>query len=60
LVTEGLRRAGRNLTRASLHAAMHGLKARIGGIEFDYTGGNATGSRFVELVHVSSEGHYRR
>ncbi len=60
VVTEGLRRAGRNLTRASLHAAMHGLKARIGGIDFDYTGGNATGSRFVELVHVSSEGRYRR
>lgn len=60
VVTEGLRRAGRNLTRASLHTAMQGLKARIGGIDFDYTGGNATGSRFVELVYVGSNGHYRR
>ena len=60
VVTEGLRRAGRNLTRASLHTAMHGLKARIGGIDIDYTGGNATGSRFAELVHVSSEGRYLR
>jgi len=60
VVTEGLRRAGRNLTRASLHAAMRGMKARIGGIDVDYTGGNATGSHFVELVHVGPEGHYRR
>ncbi|HSW06047.1 ABC transporter substrate-binding protein [Aquabacterium sp.] len=60
VLLEGLRRAGRNLTRGSLHAAMHGLKTRIGGIDFDFTGGNATGSRFVELVHINSEGHYRR
>ncbi|HSW08674.1 ABC transporter substrate-binding protein [Aquabacterium sp.] len=60
VLTEGLRRAGRNLTRATLHAAMRSLKARIGGVDIDYTGGDATGSRFVELVHVSSEGRFRR
>jgi ABC-type branched-subunit amino acid transport system substrate-binding protein len=60
VLAEGLRRAGRNLTRASLHAAMGGLKARIGGVDIDYSGGDATGSRFVELVHVSSQGRFLR
>lgn len=60
VLAEGLRRAGRNLTRASLHAAMGSLKARIGGIDIDYSGGDATGSRFVELVHVSSQGKFLR
>ena len=60
VVTEGLRRAGRNLTRASLHTAMRGMKARIAGVDIDYTGGNATGSHFVELVYVGPDGHYRR
>lgn len=60
VVTEGLRRAGRNLSRASLHAAMRSLKDRIGGIDFDYTRGKPTGSHFVELVYVGSDGHYRR
>jgi branched-chain amino acid transport system substrate-binding protein len=60
VLAEGLRRAGRNLTRASLHAAMGSLKARIGGVDIDYSGGDATGSRFVELVHVSSQGRFLR
>ena len=60
VVLEGLRQAGRNLTRTSLHAAMRGLKGRIGDIDVDYTGGKSTGSRFVELVHVGSGGRYRR
>lgn len=60
VLAEGLRRAGRNLNRASLHAAMRGLKARIAGMDIDYSDGGFTGSRFIELVHVSPEGRFRR
>ncbi|WP_395702112.1 ABC transporter substrate-binding protein [Aquabacterium sp.] len=60
VLAEGLRRAGRALTRSGLHAAMRGLRARIAGIDIDYTGGDPTGSRFVELVHVGAEGRFRR
>lgn len=60
VLAEGLRRAGRGLTRAGLHAAMRTLRGRIGGIDIDYSGGDATGSRFVELVHVSADGRFRR
>jgi branched-chain amino acid transport system substrate-binding protein len=60
VLAEGLRRAGRNLSRVSLHAAMRGLKARIAGVDIDYSDGGFTGSRFIELVHVSPEGRFRR
>jgi len=60
VLIEGLRRAGHTLNRASLHTAMRSLKARIGGIDIDYSGGGATGSRFVELVHVNSQGRFLR
>lgn len=60
VLAEGLRHAGRNLTRANLHAAMNSLKARIGGVDIDYSGGDATGSRFVELVHVNNQGRFLR
>lgn len=56
---EGLRRAGRDLTRESLHAAMRGLKGRVGSLDLDYTA-SATGSRFVELVHVRQDGSFIR
>jgi ABC-type branched-subunit amino acid transport system substrate-binding protein len=60
VLAEGLRRAGHNLTRASLHAAMRGFKARIAGMDIDFSDGASTGSRFVELVHVSPAGRFRR
>jgi ABC-type branched-subunit amino acid transport system substrate-binding protein len=60
VLAEGLRRAGRALSRSSLHAAMRGLRERIAGIDIDYTGGDPTGSRFVELVHVNAQGKFRR
>lgn len=60
VAAEGLRRAGRDLTRASLHTAMQSMKLRLAGIELDYSGGSTTGSRFVELVHVTSEGRFLR
>lgn len=60
VLAEGLRRAGRAPTRTALHAAMRGLKTRIAGMDIDFSDGASTGSRFVELVHVSPEGRFRR
>lgn len=60
VLVEALRRAGREPTRASLHAAMQGLKTRIAGMDLDFTGASATGSRFVDLVHVTAQGRFIR
>jgi len=61
VAAEGLRRAGPGaLTRASLHTAMQSMKLRLAGLDLDYASGRATGSRFVELVHVTSEGRFLR
>jgi len=60
VLLEGLRRSGRNLSRDGLHEAMRGLKARVAGLDIDYTGGQHTGSRFVELVHVTESGRFLR
>jgi branched-chain amino acid transport system substrate-binding protein len=56
---EGLRRAGRDLTREGLHASMRSLRGRVGSLELDYAS-SATGSRFVELVHVRQDGTFIR
>lgn len=60
VMIEALRRSGRDLTREALHATMRGLKTRWGTMEVDYTTGNATGSRLVELVHVRADGTFIR
>ena len=59
VMLEGLRRAGREPTRAGLHAAMRSFKARLSGLDLDFTEGT-TGSRFVELVQVSPGGRFIR
>ncbi|MBI5258395.1 MAG: ABC transporter substrate-binding protein [Burkholderiales bacterium] len=60
VLVEALRRAGREPTRAGLHAAMRAMKTRIGGMDLDFTGNSATGSRFVDLAHVTPAGKFRR
>lgn len=60
VAVEGLRRAGRDLTRAGLHAAMRQMTLRLGGLDIDYTGGRHTGSRFVDLVLVTRGGRFVR
>jgi len=57
---EALRRTGRDLTRARLHATLRGLKMRLGGMELDFGAGSNTGSHFVELVQVTREGRFVR
>lgn len=57
VVTEGLRRAGRNLTRAGMVSAMDGLRNyNVGGMDVSFGQGAASGSRFVELTMVNAQG----
>lgn len=61
VATEGLRRAGRNLTRASYVAAMDGLrKYDVGGMEISFGQGAASGARFVELTMINAQGRLIR
>lgn len=60
VLIEALRRAGRELSRAALHAVMKGFKARIAGIDIDFSGAATAGSRFVDLVHVTADARFRR
>jgi branched-chain amino acid transport system substrate-binding protein len=60
VLVEALNRCGRDLTRARFHATMRAMKLRLAGMSLDFTGGDATGSRFVELVQVSQEGRFVR
>lgn len=59
VMVEALRRCGRDLTRAKLHAALRNLRIRLGGMDIDFTGGY-NGSRFVELVQVGYDGRFVR
>lgn len=57
LVAEGLRRAGKSLTRASFVAAMDELRAyNLGGVTATFGQGGASGSKFVELTLIGSQG----
>lgn len=60
VLIEALRRAGREPTRASMHAAMRALKARIGGSDLDFTTPGASGSQLVEMVYVTPQGKFVR
>lgn len=59
VMIEALRRAGKSPTRDILHTVMRGLKANIGGMDLDFTS-SPTGSQFVELVHVTTDGRFVR
>lgn len=57
VMTEALRRAGRQLTRASLVTAMESIrKYDLGGLEVSFGNGAESGSRFVELTLINSQG----
>jgi branched-chain amino acid transport system substrate-binding protein len=58
--TEGLRRAGRNLTADSFITAIEGLRAaNLGGFQVDFGPQKHTGSRFVELTLLTEDGRVR-
>ncbi|RZM00562.1 MAG: ABC transporter substrate-binding protein, partial [Variovorax sp.] len=60
VMIEALRRTGRDLTRARLHAALKTLRLRVAGMDVDFTSAGNTGSRFIELVRVTPEGRFLR
>ncbi|MBB3640084.1 ABC transporter substrate-binding protein [Variovorax atrisoli] len=60
VMIEALRRTGRDLTRAKLHATLKAMKLRVSNMEIDFTGASNTGSRFIEMVRVTKEGRFLR
>lgn len=61
VLVEGLRRAGRNPTRASLRAGLESIqKFDLGGIDVSYSANDHTGLEFSELSMVGPDGSFRR
>lgn len=61
VLVEGLRRAGRNLTRESFIRALESMrKLDFGGLMVDYGPNDRTGSEFVELTMIGRDGRFVR
>jgi len=61
VLVEGLRRAGKEPTRATLRAALEGLnKVDIGGLELSYSPADHSGLDFADLSIVDASGKFRR
>lgn len=61
VLVEGLRRAGRNPTRATLQAGLESIqKFDIGGLDVTYSATDHTGLEFSELSMIGPDGSFRR
>lgn len=61
VMVEGLRRAGRNLTRENLvHALETMQRVDMGGVSLSYSDKDHTGSNYVELTLIGRDGRYVR
>jgi branched-chain amino acid transport system substrate-binding protein len=61
VLVEGLRRAGPNPTRASLHKALEAMsRFDLGGLVLQYSPGDHSGLKFTELSIVDSSGRFSR
>lgn len=61
VLVEGLRRAGKNPTRASLQAALEGMqKFDLGGLDISYSSADHSGLDFADLSIISADGKFRR
>jgi branched-chain amino acid transport system substrate-binding protein len=61
VIVEGLRRAGKNLTRDGFIKAMESLAPYdVGGFKVSYGPGNHNGSKFVDLTIISKEQRFVR
>ena len=59
VLTEGLRRAGRDLTREKLIGALETLRDYdLGGFGVTFTPGNHNGSKFVDLTMIGKDGKF--
>jgi ABC-type branched-subunit amino acid transport system substrate-binding protein len=60
IMTEALKRAGKNPTRESLVAAFESLHLDLGGFAVGFTPSSRTGSDFVDLTMISKNGKFIR
>lgn len=61
VAVEGLRRAGRNLSREGYLAALEGMRdVDLGGFFVSYSPGNRAGSKFVDLTIIGRGGKFLR
>ena len=61
VLVEGLRRAGRNLTRESFMRGLESMqRVDMGGLSVSYSDKDHTGSNFVELTLIGRDGRYVR
>ncbi len=61
VMVEGLRRAGRNLTREGFVRAMESIQDYdVGGFKVSYGPGNRSGSKFVDLTIISKDQKFVR
>lgn len=60
IMTEVLKRAGKNPTRESVVASFESLKMNIGGFQVAYSPTSRTGSEFVDLTMISKNGKFIR
>jgi branched-chain amino acid transport system substrate-binding protein len=60
IMTEALRRAGKNPTRESLVAAFESLNLDLGGFKLAYSPTTRSGSNFVDLTMISKNGKFIR
>ena len=60
IMTEALKRAGKNPTRESLVTAFESLKLNFGGFNVAYSPTTRTGSEFVDLTMISKNGKFIR
>lgn len=61
VLVEGLRRAGRNLTREGLVRALESMqRVDLGGVLITYGENDHTGSEFVELTMIGKDGNFIR
>ncbi len=61
VLVEGLRRAGKDLTRAGLKKALEGFnRVNIGGLELSYSPTNHTGLDYADLSIIGTDGKFRR
>lgn len=61
VLVEGMRKAGRKLTRESLVEALESMQAHdLGGFKVSYSDKSHNGSKFVDLTIISKDGKFKR
>jgi branched-chain amino acid transport system substrate-binding protein len=60
VMVEGLRRAGRDLTRDKFIDAMEKMDADLGGFHVSYSPKNHAGSQYVDLTIIGADGKFLR